>query len=156
VADRSAARIGDSLTVLIYESAKASKSSLHGSHKTTRVTGAASTSLTKTHRAQASLVGEFDGAGQTSRSDQVVASISVVVTDILGNGDLQVAGQQSMLVNGGRTLIRVSGRVRPSDIGQDNTVLSSRIADANIVYDGMGFGERPGILARVLDRLGVF
>jgi flagellar L-ring protein precursor FlgH len=156
VADRSAAKVGDSLTVLINENAKASNSTLNGSHKTTRLTGAASTSLTATHQAQASLVGEYDGAGQTSRTDQVVASISVVVTDILANGDLRVAGQQSMLVNGGRTLIRVAGRVRPSDIAQDNTILSNRMAEASIAYDGMGFGQRPGIIARLLDRLGAF
>jgi flagellar L-ring protein precursor FlgH len=156
VADRSAARVGDSLTVLIYENASASNSSQHGSHKAAKLTGSASASLTKTNQAQASLAGDYSGTGQSSRSDQVVASISVLVTDVLANGDLKVAGQQSLMVNGGRTLIRVAGRVRPSDIAQDNTVLSSRIADASIVYDGAGFGQRPGLVARVLDRLGVF
>jgi flagellar L-ring protein precursor FlgH len=155
VADRSAARAGDSLTVLIYQDSKASNSTLHGSHKTTRLAGAASTNLAKTHQAQASLSNDFDGSGQTSRSDQVIAAVGVVVTDVLPNGELQVAGQQSLLVNGGRTLIRVAGRVRPSDITQDNTVLSSRMADASIVYDGAGFGQKPGIIARVLDKLGL-
>jgi len=156
VADRAAAKVGDSLTVLIDQDSRASNSTQHGAHRSTRLTGSAQAGTVTPRQAQASLAGDYDGSGQSSRSDQVVASISVVVTEVLANGDLQIAGQQAMLVNGGRTLIRVSGRVRPSDIAHDNTILSTRIADASIAYDGAGFGQKPGLVARVLDRLGVF
>jgi flagellar L-ring protein precursor FlgH len=156
VADRAAAKVGDALTVLIYQDSKASNSTQQGSHKNTRLTGTAQAGTGALRQAQAGLAGDYDGSGLSSRADQVVASISVVVTAVLANGDLQVAGQQAMLMNGGRTLIRVSGRVRPSDIAQDNTVMSTRIADASIAYDGAGFGQKPGLFARVLDRLGVF
>lgn len=158
VADRVAGRVGDSLTVLIFESAQASNSAQRGSRKTTRLSGEAGADA-DTHRAEGSLAGTFDGLGQTSRSDRIVASISAVVVDVLPNGDLRLAGEQSLLVNGERTLIRLSGRARPADITETNTVLSTRLADARIEYDGTGFGARsarPGLVPRLLDKLGLF
>lgn len=158
VADRIAARVGDSLTVLIFENAQASNSAQRSARKTTRLSGEAGADA-DTHRAQGSLAGAFDGVGQTSRSDRIVASISVVVVDVLPNGDLRLAGEQALTVNGERTLIRLSGRARPADITETNTLLSTRLADARIEYNGAGFGARsarPGLVPRLLDRLGLF
>jgi flagellar L-ring protein precursor FlgH len=158
VSDRSAGRVGDSVTVLIFENAQASNSAQRGSHKTTRLAGEASADE-HGHRAEGSIAGTFDGVGQTSRTDRIVASISVIVTGVLPNGDLWLAGEQSLLVNGEKTVIRLSGRARPADITEANTVLSTRLAAARIEYDGSGFGARsarPGIVSRVLDRLGLF
>ena len=157
--DRSASRVGDSLTVLVFESATASNASQRDLRKETRLAAEASTSPSNTHRAQGSLAGDFAGGGRTTRSDRMVASISVVVVDVLPNGDLRVAGEQSLLVNGERTQIRVAGRVRPADISGDNTVLSTRMAESDITYRGGGFDARaskPGIVYRILDRLGAF
>jgi len=158
VSDRVAGRVGDSLTVLIFENAQASNSAQRGSRKTTKLAGEASAD-THEHRAQGSLAGSFDGVGQTSRSDRIVASISAVIVGVLPNGDLRLAGEQSLLVNGEKTVIRLSGRARPADITETNTVLSTRLAEARIEYDGSGFGARsarPGVVSRVLNRLGVF
>ena len=50
------------------------------------------------------------------------------------------------------------GRIRPADITSDNSVLSSRIADAQINYDGKGFVSRsakPGVINRVFSFLGL-
>src|SRR5688572_20783602 len=68
VSDQSASRVGDSLTVLIYENASASNSAQRGSRKATKLAGAASTDVSKVHRADLNLSGAFDGVGQTSRS----------------------------------------------------------------------------------------
>lgn len=158
VADRVATRVGDSLTVLIFESAQASNSARRGSRKATRLVGEASAE-DRAHRAEGALSGAFDGVGEVSRSDRLVASISAVVVDILPNGDLRLAGEQSMLVNGEKTVIRLSGRARPADVSEANTLLSSRMAEAQIEYTGSGFGARsarPGLVPRLLDRLGLF
>jgi len=48
--------------------------------------------------------------------------------------------------------------VRPRDIGENNTVLSSRIGDADIKFDGKGFVERqsrPGWIAWLLSFVGL-
>jgi len=158
VADRVAGRVGDSLTVLIFESAQASNSARRGSRKATRLVGEASADASS-HRAEGAISGTFDGVGEVSRTDRLVASISAVVVDVLPNGDLRLAGEQSLLVNGEKTVIRLSGRARPADISETNTLLSSRMADAQIEYNGSGFGARsarPGIVPRLLDRLGLF
>ena len=89
---------------------------------------------------------------------KLVAQITVVVTDILPNGDFLVLGEQLMRVNGENTRIAVRGRVRRADITSQNTVMSSRLGDAQISYDGHGFVSRsakPGIVNRVFSFLGL-
>jgi flagellar L-ring protein precursor FlgH len=47
--------------------------------------------------------------------------------------------------------------VRPRDIGENNTVLSTRIADARISFDGEGFiadKSKPNWLTRLLSLIG--
>lgn len=158
VSDRVATRVGDSLTVLIFESAQASNTARSGSRKSTRLVGEASADA-NAHRAEGAIASTFDGVGESSRTDRLVASISAVVVDVLPNGDLRLAGEQSLQVNGEKTVIRLSGRARPADISEANTLLSTRIADANIEYRGSGLGARsarPGLVPRLLDRLGLF
>jgi flagellar L-ring protein precursor FlgH len=73
-------------------------------------------------------------------------------------GDLLVSGRQSLKINGEEQRIVLSGLVRKVDIADDNTVLSSRIADARIEFDGRGFvanQSKPGWLARFFTLLGL-
>ena len=81
---------------------------------------------------------QIDGGGRTSRAGKLVTQLSVTVTELLPNGDLRVSGEQSLVINQERQQIRVTGQVRPQDITDGNVVLSSRIADATIDYDGAG------------------
>ena len=77
---------------------------------------------------------------------------------MLPNGDYRITGEQRMHVNGENTTIAVRGRIRQADIRPDNSVLSSRIAEAEINYDGKGFVSRsakPGILNRIFRFLGL-
>ena len=102
--------------------------------------------------ANGTLNGGSDSSGSTDRSGQMVAQISATVESVLANGDLQIVGQQELHINGERTNIRVHGRVRAADISSTNTILSSRLADATIDYDGHGFVSRsakPGIVTRI-------
>jgi flagellar L-ring protein precursor FlgH len=81
---------------------------------------------------------EFDGDGENTQENAFSGSISVVVTEVLANGYLRVRGEKRIGMTGGNEYIRVSGIVRPEDIDTDNTVLSTRIADATLVYVGDG------------------
>ena len=167
VADRSAAQIGDSLTVLIFEASSATNSAQNGSKKSTRAGGRISSGTTNLQPGDLSLSSAFDGSlstafdggGQSARVDKMVAQISVIVVDVLANGDLQVAGQQALDINGEHARIKLRGRVRPVDISSNNTVASSRIAEAQINYNGTGFvsrSARPGIVASLFSWLGLF
>lgn len=154
--DRQAGRIGDSLTVVIYESSVASNQTLNGSRKTNHLGGGITSGASFNKSGDLDLRSNFDGAGQTSRSDKMVGQISVVVDEVLPNGDLHVSGAQSLKVNGERTSIRLKGRVRMADISSDNVVLSTRLADAVIDYDGSGFataGARAGVVAKLFNWL---
>lgn len=154
--DHAAAQVGDSLTIVIAETSVASNSAQNTSKKTSHFGGAISADSAFNHAGNLDLGSGFDGAGQTSRQQRMVAQISVVVDEVLPNGDLHVSGAQALKINGEHTNIRLKGRVRRADIGSDNSVLSTRLADAVIDYDGAGFvarSARPGILTRVFDFL---
>jgi flagellar L-ring protein precursor FlgH len=80
----------------------------------------------------------FAGDGENTQNNEFNGSISVTVTDVLSNGYLKVRGEKRIGMTGGNEYIRVSGTVRPEDIDVNNTVESTRIADATLVYVGDG------------------
>jgi len=80
------------------------------------------------------------------------------VESVLPNGDFQVAGQQTLVISGERTFIRLRGRVRRADISSGNAIVSTRLADAQIDYDGSGYvsrSGRPGPATRIFSWLGL-
>lgn len=157
-ADRRAGQPGDILTILVYENASASNSASSGAKRDTRLDGRISASTVLDETASFGLGTGSDASGATGRSGQMVAQMSAVVEEVLPNGDLRVAGSQLLTINGEKTTIRVRGRVRAADIGASNIVLSTRLADAMIDYDGSGFvsrSARPGIVSRLFNWLGL-
>lgn len=156
--DRTAVEVGDSLTVVIVEASSAAATAQSGSQRDTRLSGSISAGGQIDQSGALGLQGGFDGRGQLSRSGRLVGQIGVTVQEVLPNGDLRVAGAQTIEIDGERTAIRVDGRVRPADIAGNNTVLSSRLADARIVYDGDGTlsrSGRPGPINRFLSWFGL-
>lgn len=134
VADRTAEKVGDSLTVLVLESSQATDSSKKSSDGSAGLSGRYEGGAG--NRDQAGLSGSYTlGNGdQTGHSGHMVARISVVVDGVLPNGDLHVSGDQLININGRKVRIFLSGRVRRADIASSNLVLSTSLADATIVY----------------------
>ncbi len=102
---------------------------------------------------------EFEGSGKTKRSGELSATITVRVVDVLPNGNLVVEGKKDTIVNNEHQYIILSGIVRPDDISEDNTVVSTYVADARIEYSGKGdiaMEQRPGWMRRVLNRVWPF
>jgi flagellar L-ring protein precursor FlgH len=84
--------------------------------------------------------------------------LTVTVKGVAENGDLLIAGEQLLEINNERQQIKVEGRVRPHDISDVNTVLSTRIADAKISYVGDGDladRQRPSWWHRLLTWFGL-
>jgi flagellar L-ring protein precursor FlgH len=154
-ADHRAYQAGDTLTVLIVESASASSTADTTTEKRAALGGSVGTT-TRTEKATIGLNEDFTGKGRIQRSGRLLAQITVRVTEVAPNGDLVVAGQQLIEVNEEKQEIKLDGRVRPVDVNESNTVLSTRLADAKILYIGdglLGEKQRPGIITRFLSWL---
>ncbi|MEI7035928.1 flagellar basal body L-ring protein FlgH [Fulvimonas yonginensis] len=144
-ADPRAHRAGDILTIVLVESTQASKKASTSTSKKDKADLAAPTILGKGltingNPLSAGLDGErtFDGNGSSSQSNQLTGQITVTVAQRLSNGNLIVRGEKWLTINQGQELVRIAGIVRPQDIGPDNTVPSTRVADARISYTGRG------------------
>ncbi len=155
--DLRASQVGDLVTVIIYQSSSATTTAQQSSNKRTDLEGNIDVGgIDEGGRLR--MGGAYAGRGEARRSEQFATTISVSVSDILPNGDLLIEGRHDMLVNGEKTLISLRGRVRPQDIGNGNVILSSRIADAQIEYDGKGYVSRsakPGLINRIFSFLGL-
>ena len=158
VAETKAHRPGDVLTVLIQENASASSSADSRARRDTSVQGSVGSSRTDLHTGRAAVGTEHDGSGRTQRSGRLLATLSVRVVEVNAAGDLLVQGRQELRIDGETQAITLSGLVRPRDIAENNTVPSSRIAEARVEFDGEGFvsqKSRPGWIARLLAALGL-
>jgi len=161
-ADHRAHKVGDTLTILVQETASASSSA---STKTSRndsvnfggVTGSLR-GLFRPLGIKRDLLGPFgadaktasNGQGQTTRAGTLVTQLTAVVKEILPNGNLVIEGSRTVGVNAERQKVVISGVVRPQDIAPDNTVSSVALANASVQYDGkgpVGDKQRRGLLS---------
>lgn len=81
---------------------------------------------------------DFSGSGNTAQSNRLAGNLTVQVVQRLPNGNLVVSGQKNIRLNQGDELVQLQGIVRPADISPDNTIASSKVAEARIAYGGRG------------------
>jgi flagellar L-ring protein precursor FlgH len=79
-----------------------------------------------------------EGSGTAGQAATLTGSISAMVVEVLANGNLVIVGEKQLALTEGSEFIQVKGIIRPADIQPDNTILSQRIAHAQISYRGTG------------------
>jgi flagellar L-ring protein precursor FlgH len=143
--DARASRIGDILTIVLEERTSSSKSAETSIERDTSselpnptllgnvIDGNSDTTLRSIESET-----DFEGIGESDQSNRLSGTLTAVIADVLPNGVLLVQGEKWMNFNRGEEYLRVSGLVRPEDIGEDNSVSSLRLADARLAYSGTG------------------
>lgn len=143
--DRKAREVGDLVTINLSERTQAS------TRANTAITKESTTATSGTLLGLPVTVGgqdvldnslsntrDFAGDGNSTQSNQITGTLTAQVVQRLPNGNLVIEASKQLALNQGNELIQVQGIVRPADIGPDNTIASTRIADARIVYGGRG------------------
>ncbi|MFK5913941.1 MAG: flagellar basal body L-ring protein FlgH [Woeseiaceae bacterium] len=144
--DLTAKYVGDILTVILLENTNASSTSNTNSSKDNKVDLPGPTLAGKkvekdgVEILQNNFSGEreFSGQGTSAMNSSLNGKITVIVAEVLPNRNLVIRGEKMMLLNQSDEYVRFIGVVRPADIGQDNTIQSTRIANAHMAYSGKG------------------
>nr|WP_254602069.1 flagellar basal body L-ring protein FlgH [Sphingomonas bacterium] len=159
-----AARVGDVVTILLVEKTQALKSNSatvnrNGSISVTPPpTGPIATILNKVNLNMGDGQ-KYDGKGGAEQSNQLTGAISVTIAQVYPNGTMLVRGEKQLTLNRGDEQIRISGIIRQTDIDFDNSIPSTRVADAKIAYSGTGEiarASQQGWFGRFFSRISPF
>ncbi len=137
--DVKARQVGDVLSVLVIESADASRESQNKSAQSSdmklgaKATGNV-TSFLPLFGASSNLSTTSKAGDGTSQKDKLRGRITVRITEITENGTYKIEGERVLNVNGEENVMSLEGYVRPRDISTNNTVYSYNVADAEIIY----------------------
>ena len=137
-----ASRKGDIISILLVERTSASKSNSASKDRdggfslsppTTGLFSLFSPSDVATSGSQ-----NFSGSGSAGQSNSLQGQISVTVAESYPNGTMLVRGQKLTSLNRGDEHTQFSGLIRAIDVSADNTIPSTKVADARIIYGGTG------------------
>lgn len=137
IADRRAYLPGDVLTVIVLETSNAKTSADLSSGKEIKTALQASYNKSQ-YEVGFGLRGDGRAGAKTERNGKIKAALTVRIKDILPNGSYFIAGHQIIKINGEEQTILLTGIVRQEDISAQNTIQSTRLADAKITYSGDG------------------
>ncbi len=147
--DRTAYRIGDILTINLSERTRSSKDQSTEISKSSSNNLDAPTLLGTVPTLNGNEISidtaqdrNFSGEGSSDQSNALSGVITVSVVDVMPNGVMKVRGEKWLTLNQGDEYIRLTGLVRIEDVSADNSVNSSRVANARITYTGKGVHDQ--------------
>ncbi len=157
--DIKAHKVGDILTVMIYENSNAAsqnqiKTEKNGEFSTSGGPGHGTLRFIPFFSASGENNNSYDGKGENLRSQVLRGKMSVTIIGTKPNGDLIIEGSRTIGISKDKETMTITGVVRQKDISPDNTIESYLVADASITYTGKGAANdaaRPGIVMRFLN-----
>jgi len=171
-ADHRARKVNDVVTIVVDESAKASKaagtalsrqssadlgiSAFLGLEKSV-VKGNSNVDPAALVKADGKTA--FDGSGKTTREETLTTTVTAMVKEILPSGNMLIEARRDVGVNGEKQVMILHGIIRPEDVDAFNSVPSSRVAQARIEYYGEGViseKQNPGWMGKIIDHLWPF
>tara|TARA_Y100000758_G_scaffold301223_1_gene266708 strand:- start:819 stop:1466 length:648 start_codon:yes stop_codon:yes gene_type:complete len=175
--DKTASLVGDLLTVVVFEKSVINKSAKSETKKesaddakiesflfgTAAGSADGSSQLLKHKGAypamKFSLSNSFKGEGSVANSDDISATFTVRVIDVLPNGNLIIEGMRRTAYTGEIQDIILRGAVRKIDITGQNKVNSNQVADLSLRYINTGEitdGQRKGWFKKFWDSVSPF
>ena len=170
-ADMKGTTVGDIITVVISESASASKEAKTQTGRNSTMSAGISNLFgletdigdfiggNPATLINANAGNKFDGSGKTERKEALTATLTTQVIEILPNGNLRIEGNKTVTVNREMQIVTLSGIIRPSDVSPRNQVDSQNVLNARISYAGKGVisdKQQQGWLVRALDQVWPF
>jgi len=146
-ADIKASQVGDVLTVIIVETANASRESKSKSQSKSGMQLDAGTSgnladFLPVFGGSSNYASNYNGSDGTEQRDKLTGRITVRIIELTESGMFKIKGERKLGVNGEDNVMDLEGYVRPKDITTNNTIYSYNIADAQINYRKGGFTNK--------------
>jgi flagellar L-ring protein FlgH len=144
IADKTARRPGDLITVLIIENQEIKQEDTSQLRRATTLDYKLDSfdiqpdAFDVLPRLAASSQDDFNGTANVEKNGEFTARITAMVMDVLPNGNLVIKGRREIKVDSETKVIEFSGVVRRYDVKADNTILSELVADARVAYTGEG------------------
>lgn len=155
--DRRAQGVGDTLHLIIAETASASLGANESHERDTKTDIGPGTGYLDFLKALGfSASSSSSAAGASSRNNKMSARMTVRIVELTDAGNFVVEGDRSVIVNKDNESIKIRGEVRPKDINPDNSVYSYDLANVQIQYigtDPQKPGRKAGIITQVLNFL---
>lgn len=156
-ADKKARNVGDILTIVINESTTQTASKSRNNSKSGSISVGSGTGIFDFIKAFSASGGDsFQADGSATDTSRYSGQITVTVVEVLPNDNMIVEGTQSIWQNRDEHKITLRGIIRRDDVTMNNTVPSSKVADASIKFDGKGplnAKQRQGILTQIFNFL---
>lgn len=150
-------RVGDVVTIIIRENSSASANSKTETSFESGMSGGAGEGLLDLVPMWGlDYESDYSGDGKTQRTGRLSAQMSARIVELLPNSQYRVEGRREVRINGEFETIVLTGIVRGHDISPDNSVLSTKVADAKITYDGkgdVGHAGEPGLFTKIINWL---
>jgi flagellar L-ring protein precursor FlgH len=158
-----ASMVGDLVTIVLVEATQAQKSNSADTSRSSTIglTPPTTGPLSFFSSTDATMGGNgvFKGKGDAAQSNALTGAITVTIAQILPNNVFLVRGEKHLTLNRGDEVIQIAGLIRAADIDSTNSVLSTRVANAQINYTGKGEIARAstqGWLGRFFSRVSPF